>query len=51
MGTEVDATTFSREDRKRHREKVRKGLDVLARLYPQAGLSLAARLSGPVQAP
>ena len=29
MGAEVDTTEFTREDRKRHRDKVRKGLDVL----------------------
>ena len=36
MGAEVDATEFTREDRKRHRDKVRKGLDVLARKHPTA---------------
>ena len=29
MGAEVDATQFTREDRKRHRQKVRRGLDAL----------------------
>src|SRR6187455_1629743 len=53
MGAEVDATQFSREDRKRHREKVRKGLDVLARMlteshfdfeHPMAGLEIELNL-------
>ncbi|CAA9318545.1 MAG: hypothetical protein AVDCRST_MAG48-2502 [uncultured Friedmanniella sp.] len=36
MGAEVDQTTFTREDRKRHREQVRKGLDVLARMLTES---------------
>ena len=36
MGAEVDATTFTREMRKLHREKVRKGLDVLARMLNES---------------
>ncbi len=53
MGAEVDATQFSREDRKQHREKVRRGLDVLARMLtesrfdferPQAGLEIELNL-------
>ena len=32
MGEEVQARTFSREDRQRYREKVRRGLDVFGRL-------------------
>ncbi len=36
MGAEVDQTTFTREDRKRHREKVRRGLDVLARMLTES---------------
>jgi hypothetical protein len=36
MGAEVDQTAFTREDRKRHREKVRKGLDVLARMLTES---------------
>jgi gamma-glutamyl:cysteine ligase YbdK (ATP-grasp superfamily) len=36
MGAEVDATTFTREARKQHREKVRKGLDVLARMLNES---------------
>ena len=34
MGAEVDARHFTREDRKRHRQKVRRGLDVLLRMPP-----------------
>src|SRR5215208_4164072 len=53
MGAEVDATEFTREDRKRHRDKVRKGLDVLARMltesrfdfeHPMAGLEIELNL-------
>jgi hypothetical protein len=53
MGEEVDATQFTREDRKRHRAKVRKGLDVLARMLnesrfdferPMAGLEIELNL-------
>ena len=36
MGAEVDATAFTREARKQHREKVRKGLDVLARMLNES---------------
>ena len=36
MGAVVDATTFTREARKQHREKVRKGLDVLARMLNES---------------
>jgi hypothetical protein len=53
MGAEVDATTFTREMRKLHREKVRKGLEVLARMLnesrfdferPMAGLEIELNL-------
>lgn len=53
MGKEVDAVQFTREDRKRHREKVRKGLDVLARMLtasrfdferPMVGLEIELNL-------
>ena len=53
MGAEVDATQFTREDRTQHREKVRKGLDVLARMLnesrfdferPMAGLEIELNL-------
>jgi hypothetical protein len=36
MGAEVEATTFTREARKLHRAKVRKGLDVLARMLNES---------------
>src|SRR5947209_5578423 len=36
MGQEVTATTFSREDRQRYREKVKRCLDVFARMLHQA---------------
>ncbi len=53
MGQEVDAKQFTREDRKKHRAKVRKGLDVLARMLneswfdferPMAGLEIELNL-------
>src|SRR5690349_779660 len=36
MGEEVDAQEFSRADRTRHREKVRRNLDVFARMLREA---------------
>ena len=36
MGEEVDAQEFSRADRTRHREKVRRCLDVFARMLRDA---------------
>src|SRR3982751_1982869 len=36
MGEEVDAQEFSRVDRTRHREKVRRNLDVFARMLREA---------------
>jgi len=53
MGQEVEARQFSREDRTRYRTKVRKGLDVLARMLtssrfdferPMAGLEIEFNL-------
>jgi hypothetical protein len=53
MGAEVEQTTFTREARKLHREKVRRGLDVLARMltesrfdfdHPMAGLEIELNL-------
>jgi gamma-glutamyl:cysteine ligase YbdK (ATP-grasp superfamily) len=53
MGAEVDQTTFTRDDRKRHRAKVRRNLDVLARMLtesrfdfdrPMAGLEIELNL-------
>ena len=46
MGAEVDATTFSREDRKRHREKVRKDLDVLARMLTESRFDFERPMTG-----
>jgi hypothetical protein len=46
MGAEVDATTFSREDRKRHREKVRKCLDVLARMLTESCFDFERPMTG-----
>ena len=36
MGEEVDQQEFSRADRTRHREKVRRNLDVFARMLREA---------------
>ncbi|BAK35205.1 hypothetical protein MLP_21910 [Microlunatus phosphovorus NM-1] len=53
MGAEVEARQFSREDRTRHREKVRRGLDALARMLtashfdadrPMTGLEIELNL-------
>src|SRR5215210_8258254 len=46
MGAEVDATTFTREDRKRHREKVRKDLDVLARMLTESRFDFERPMTG-----
>src|SRR3712207_764942 len=46
MGAEVDATTFTREDRKRHREKVRKDLDVLARMLQESRFDFERPMTG-----
>ena len=46
MGAEVDQTTFTREDRKRHREKVRKGLDVLARMLTESRFDFERPMAG-----
>ena len=46
MGAEVDATQFTREDRKRHREKVRKGLDVLARMLTESRFDFERPMTG-----
>ncbi|HWJ52759.1 MAG TPA: glutamate--cysteine ligase, partial [Propionibacteriaceae bacterium] len=46
MGAEVDATTFSREDRKHHREKVRKDLDVLARMLTESRFDFERPMTG-----
>ncbi|MBP2704790.1 glutamate--cysteine ligase [Microbispora sp. RL4-1S] len=53
MGRDVPAVTFSREDRRRYRDKVRRSLDVLARMLresrfeverPQMGLEIELNL-------
>ena len=46
MGAEVDATQFTREDRTRHREKVRKGLDVLARMLTESRFDFERPMAG-----
>ena len=46
MGAEVDATEFTREDRKRHRDKVRKGLDVLARMLTESRFDVERPMAG-----
>ena len=46
MGAEVDATEFTREDRKRHRDKVRKGLDVLARMLTESRFDFERPMAG-----
>ena len=46
MGAEVDATQFSRDDRKRHREKVRRGLDAFARMLTASHFDFERPMSG-----
>ncbi|MFL6026648.1 MAG: glutamate--cysteine ligase [Friedmanniella sp.] len=46
MGAEVDQTTFTREDRKQHRAKVRKGLDVLARMLTESRFDFERPMAG-----
>ena len=46
MGAEVDATQFSREDRKRHREKVRRGLDAFARMLTASHFDFERPMTG-----
>ena len=46
MGAEVEATQFSREDRTRHREKVRRGLDALARMLTASHFDSAHPMTG-----
>ena len=46
MGAEVDATAFSREDRTRHRQKVRRGLDVLARMLTESRFDFERPMAG-----
>jgi hypothetical protein len=53
MGRDVPAMVFSREDRRRHRDKLRRSLDVLAQMLresrfeddqPKAGLEIELNL-------
>lgn len=46
MGEEVDARQFTRADRMRHREKVRSGLDVLARMLTEARFDYERPMAG-----
>src|SRR3712207_2359710 len=46
MGDEVAATVFSREDRQRYRHKVRRCLDVFARMLSEARFDVAPRSIG-----
>ncbi len=46
MGTEVDQQEFSRSDRTRHREKVRRCLDVFARMLRESYFDIANPLTG-----
>src|SRR5215218_6748467 len=46
MGAEVEQTTFTREARKLHREKVRRGLDVLARMLTESRFDFAHPMAG-----
>ncbi len=46
MGAEVDSTEFTREDRKHYREKVRKGLDVLARMLTESRFDFERPMTG-----
>jgi len=46
MGEEVDAKGFTREDRRRYRDKVRRSLDVFARLLAEARFDAERRSFG-----
>jgi gamma-glutamyl:cysteine ligase YbdK (ATP-grasp superfamily) len=46
MGEKVDAGPFTREDRTRHRQKVRTGLDVLARMLTQSSFDFDRPMAG-----
>jgi gamma-glutamyl:cysteine ligase YbdK (ATP-grasp superfamily) len=46
MGTEVDAQEFSRADRSRHREKVRRCLDVFERMLREAAFDTDDPMTG-----
>ena len=46
MGTEVDLQEFSRSDRTRHREKVRRCLDVFARMLRESRFDVEDPMTG-----
>src|SRR3954463_12549037 len=46
MGDEVTATVFTREDRQRYREKVKRNLDVFARMLSEARFDADKRSIG-----
>ena len=46
MGRDVELMTFSREDRTRYRDKVRRNLDVFTRMLREATFETAAPLTG-----
>src|SRR3990170_3786554 len=46
MGQEVDLTHFTREDRKNYRAKVRKDLDVLARMLTESRFDFERPMAG-----
>ena len=46
MGAEVEARQFTREDRKRYRDKVRKDLDVLARMLTESHFDFERPMTG-----
>jgi hypothetical protein len=46
MGQEVESRTFSREDRRLYREKVRRCLDVFARMLAEEKFSFESPMTG-----
>ena len=46
MGAEVDERQFTREDRTRYREKVRRCLDVLARMLTESRFDFERPMAG-----
>ena len=46
MGEEVEARTFSREDRQRYREKLRRCLDVFGRMLSESKFDFERPLTG-----
>ena len=47
MGQDVEITQFTREDRQRYREKVRRCLDVFARMLAESRFDSERRSIGP----